>query len=148
VSEAQVRNVLWYVLIAVGAAVLTTGLQLGVVLSGDADILWRPLAATFVTTLFGTLATAAGTAFRPKAGREDISGLVSEVGPTAAKAALEDEAVRQTTGVMTPLSDDDIDRLARRGIELLHEQDSAATPDPWRSRPEWIDDPKVRSPHG
>lgn len=111
-SEAQLRNVLWYVLIAFGAAVLTTGLQLGVVLGGEGEILWRPLAATFVTTLFGTMATAAGTSLRPKAGREDISGLVSEVGPTAAKAALEVEAVKQATGVETTLSDADVGRLA------------------------------------
>lgn len=120
-SQAQVRNVLWYVLIALGAAVMAVGLQFGVVLGGEGEILWRPLAATFVTTLFGTLATALGTSFRPKAGREDISGLVSNVGPAAAKAVLEDEVIRQETGG-SMLSDEDIDRLARRGLELMREQ--------------------------
>lgn len=97
-SKAHLRNVLWYVAIAVGAAVMASGLQLGAVLGGEGEILWRPLAATFVTTLFGTLATAAGTSLRPKAGREDISRLVSNVGPAAAKAVLEDEVTRQETG--------------------------------------------------
>lgn len=94
-----VRNILWYVAIATGGAVLATGLQLGVVLSGTGDIALRPLVATFVTTLFGALATAAGTAFRPKAGREDISDLVTEVGHSTARGALEVEAVKQATGV-------------------------------------------------
>ena len=115
-TEAQIKNVVWYVLIAVGAALLATGLQLGVALSGTDDLHWRPFAATFVTTLFGTLATAAGTAFRPKAGREDVSTLVSEVGPRAAVAALEVEAVKQATGIAANPPDPDAlaDRIVAR----------------------------------
>jgi hypothetical protein len=125
-TTAQTRNILWYLIIAVGAAILATGLQLGAVLSTDDPILWRPLTATFVTTLFGTLATAAGTAFRPKAGREDISALVAEVGRDQATTVLEVEAIRQQTGANAPLSrlsDEDVDRLARRGLEVMREAD-------------------------
>lgn len=121
ISDPTIRNILWYIVIATGGAILATGLQLGVVLAGTDPILWRPLAAVFVQTLFAALATAAGTAFRPKAGREDVSALVSQVGTPSAKAALENEAVRQQNGDLPPLSDEDIDRLARRGIELMRE---------------------------
>jgi len=99
VTTATLHNVGWYVGIAIGAAVLATGVQLGVVLSGTAPIEWRPLAATFTTTLFAALSTAAGTAFRPKAGREDVSELVSLVGPRKAVEALEVEVVKQETGI-------------------------------------------------
>lgn len=126
-TNATLRNILWYVAIAIGAATLATGVQLGVALSGTEDLAWRPLAATFTTTLFGTLMTSAGTAFRPKAGREDVSSLVSEIGPQNAVAALEVEAIKQSTGVDAPmpaLSDEDVDRLARRGLELMREAEA------------------------
>ena len=125
-TNATLQNIGWYVSIALGAAILATGVQLGVALSGTEDLAWRPLAATFTTTLFGTLMTSAGTAFRPKAGREDVSSLVSEIGPQKAVATLEIEAIKQATGVTTVprLSDEDIERLARRGLELMREAEA------------------------
>lgn len=113
-TTAQINNVLWYVAIAVGSAIMATGLQLGVVLAGTDPVLIRPLLATFVNVLFGTLLTAGGTAFRPRAGREDLSSLVSEVGAEKAKDVLAIEAIRQDTGVTTALSDADIGRITDR----------------------------------
>lgn len=103
-TNAQLKNIGMYVLIALAGAVVATGVQFGAVLSGTDEIAWRPLAATFVSTLFAALVTAGGSAFRPRAGREDISGLVSEVGAGQARAVLEVEAVRQQTGIngLTP----------------------------------------------
>lgn len=94
-----VRTVLNYVLIALGAAVLATGVQLGALLSGTDPITWRPLLATFVTTLFGTLVTSGGTALLPRPGSEKLDALAREVGKPAATAALEVEAIKQATGV-------------------------------------------------
>lgn len=98
-TRATLHNIGWYVAISFGAAILATGVQLGAILNGTDPIEWRPLSATFVTTLFGTLMTSAGTAFRPKAGREDVSSLVSEIGPQKAVAALETEVIKQETGI-------------------------------------------------
>jgi hypothetical protein len=122
-TPAQIRNIAWYVAIAVAAAVLATGIQLGTVLSGPDPVLIRPLLATFTVTLFGTLATAAGASFRPRVDRSDISHLVSRVGPEQAKAALEDEAVRQAVGVGTdqPFSVAQVDQIASRLLELRAE---------------------------
>lgn len=100
-TNAQIRNIGLYVLIAVSMAVLATGTQLGAVLSTDAPIAWRPLAATFVTTLFGTLGTAALSAFRPRPGREELASLVSEVGKEKATDVLAIEAIKQQTGIRT-----------------------------------------------
>jgi hypothetical protein len=131
-TPAQVRNILWYVAIAIAGAIMAAGLQLGVMLSGPGDILYRPLAATFVTTLFGTLATAAGASFRPRVDRSDISHLVSRIGPEQAKAALEDEAVRQAVGGDSeqPLSAAQVDQIASRLLELRaeHEADAEGHP--------------------
>ena len=131
-SEAQVRNILWYIGIAVAGAILATGVQLGAVLSGTDPIEARPLLATFIVTLFAALSTAAGASFRPKAGREDISGLVSDVGSAAAKSALEDEAVRQATGnpdARQPLTAEEVDRISDALLKKRAEEIRARFPD-------------------
>lgn len=126
---ATQRNVLSYILIAIGGAVLATGLQLGVALAGDAPILLRPLASTFVNTLFGALAATFGTMLRPSIGKEGIASLVSEVGHNQAKAVLEVEAVKQATGIAPPppLTDADIERITRRGLDLMRQSNHDAT---------------------
>lgn len=134
-TDAQVKNVAWYVVIAIAGAVMAAGLQLGVMLSGPGDILIRPLLATFVTTLFGTLATAAGTSFRPRVDRSDLNKLVSTVGPMQAKAALEVEAARQVAvapvvaldDVLDPSETDQLLKLVRsvgpqRSIRALNDE--------------------------
>lgn len=138
-TEAQFRNAGSYVLLALAGAVLAVGLQFGVMLSGTDPILIRPLLATFVTTLFGTLATAAGSAFRPRAGREEISSLVHDVGVPSAKAALEVEAVKQATGQVDALTAAQLDQLRAALIvplaDELHGDVTAALEQRMRATP-------------
>ena len=126
-----VRNVLYYLLIAVGAAVLSTGVQLGALLSGTDPITWRPLLATFVTTLFGTLVTSGGTALLPRPGSEKLDALAKEVGKPAATAALEVEAIKQATGVggqdLTPRQ---IEELRTKADQILAWNEARAASEP------------------
>jgi hypothetical protein len=139
VTPAQLRNIGLYALIALGGAVLATGLQLGVVLSGDAPILWRPLAATFVSTLFASLATAAGTAFRPRTGHEDVAALVSQVGTEPARAALEVEAVKQATGIASAPLTTEQRRMIVDDLEARLRAQPAESDDPPITRPpRWL----------
>lgn len=92
------QNVGLYVLIALLAAILATGTQLGTTLQGTDPVAWRPLAATFVATLFGTLTTAGLASLLPRAGSELLARLVNEIGKPQAKAALEVEAIKRATG--------------------------------------------------
>jgi hypothetical protein len=77
VSNDQLKNLAWYALYALGGALITTGVQFGVMLTGTGDIEWRPLAATFVTALFGALATAFGTSTLTRVGSEHIAQQVN-----------------------------------------------------------------------
>lgn len=95
-TRAQLVNVAWYVAYAFVGALVATGLQLAQVLAGDGDILWRPLAATFTTTLFGALATALGASRLTRLGSEQIAGQVN---------ALKAEGVPRSQ--MVVLSQDD-----------------------------------------
>ena len=129
---ATQRNVLNYILIAIGGAVLATGVQLGAVLAGDGDILVRPLASTFVNTMFGTLAAVFGAMRLPRAGSEALATLVNEVGKPAAKAALDVVAIKQKTGVgpSPPLDAeeivtrvaDEVERRRKARTQRLREQ--------------------------
>lgn len=93
--STTLRNIGLYVALALGGATLATGLQLGQDLAGTAPIEIRPLAATFVTTLFGTLSTVLGAMFLPRTGSEGLATLVNAVGRPAATAALTEEAAKQ-----------------------------------------------------
>jgi hypothetical protein len=73
----QVKNILYYVLFALAGAVVTTGLQLAVVLAGTDPILIRPLAATFLSSFFGALSTAYASSYRPRLGSEHLSRQVN-----------------------------------------------------------------------
>jgi hypothetical protein len=77
VTPDQLKNVAWYVAYAAAGALVATGVQFGVVLVGTGDIEWRPLAATFVTALFGALATAFGTSTLTRVGSEHIAQQVN-----------------------------------------------------------------------
>lgn len=86
------RNDLNYLLYAIVGATIAAGLHLSMLLAGVDPIAWRPLAATFTSTLFGTLATAYGASKLPRAGRAEVSALVSEVGVDRARTILADRA--------------------------------------------------------
>jgi hypothetical protein len=112
VSNDQLKNIAWYVAYAVAGALVATGVQFGVVLVGDDPILWRPLAATFVTTLFGALATAAGSATRPRTGSEPIAQKVN---------ALRDMGYHRDDLTVVPKANrrPDLDAAAERGTPLV-----------------------------
>ena len=78
-SIAELANLARYVLMALIGAVVTTGMQLGVVLGGEGDIIWRPLAATFTTAFFGALATALGASQLTRFGSEGLSKQVDHL---------------------------------------------------------------------
>lgn len=77
-TNDQLKNIGWYVLYAVAGAVVATGGQLGVILSGTGEILWRPLAATFTVALFGSLTTAIGAATLARVGGEQTAAEVDD----------------------------------------------------------------------
>lgn len=77
VTQAQLINLGKYAGAALLGAVIATGLLLGQVLSGTGAVEWRPLAAVFVSTFFGSLATAVGSSLLPRYGSE---GLAKQVG--------------------------------------------------------------------
>jgi hypothetical protein len=111
-TSDQLKNLAWYALYALGGALITTGVQFGVVLTGTGDIEWRPLAATFVTALFGALATAAGSATRPRTGSEPIAQKVN---------ALREMGYHRDDLTVVPKADrrPDLDAAAERGTPLV-----------------------------
>lgn len=72
-THEQLVNAGWYLVYAVVGALVATGVALGLALSGTDDIAWRPLAAIFVNTLFGTLATAVATSQLTRVGSEGLA---------------------------------------------------------------------------
>ena len=75
-TEAQLRNLGMYALWALIGATVTTGLHLAQVLAGTDPVEVRPLAATFTTSFFGSLATALGASMRPRIGSEPLAAQV------------------------------------------------------------------------
>jgi formate hydrogenlyase subunit 4 len=75
--NAETRNLFSYALYALLGALVATGLQLAVALSGTEDILVRPLLATFTASFFGALSTAIGSSFLPRSGSTGIARQVN-----------------------------------------------------------------------
>lgn len=131
-NAAQVRNLGFYALWAFLGAFVATGLSLAQQLSGTDVIAVRALAATFTTSFFGSLATVAGASQLTRLGSEQIAAQVNALKadgvPRSEMVVLsQDDAAavlatdRTAPGTLPALSDADIDRLARRGLELMHE---------------------------
>jgi hypothetical protein len=135
-SEAQIRNAALYVAYALAGALVATGLQFAAALNAPGPVEWRPLAATFTTSLFGALATALGASRLTRLGSEPIAEQVNELrerGVPRSQMAV----VPMTDRPAPRLSDEDVDRLARRGLELMRERREAETPGP-------LDEPAFR----
>lgn len=108
---------------ALGVAILLSFLgALAQQLPGDDPIRWRQVWLNVIQTILTTAPIVAAGFGLPRLGKEGVASLVSEVGTENAKAALEGEADRQAGAGAPALSDEDIDRLAHRGIELMREQ--------------------------
>lgn len=77
---------------------------------------WRNVLLGVIQTILTTAPIVAAGFGLPRLGRESLSALVSEVGPSVAKATLEDEATRQMTGdphpaVVPDLADEVVARI-------------------------------------
>ena len=83
---------------------------------------WRGVALDVIQTILTTAPLVAAGLGLPRLGKEGVAALSSRVGTPAAIAALADEADRQA-GIPVPtyLTDTDIDRITRRGLELMRE---------------------------
>ena len=75
-NDAQLASFGRSALYAAIAAVVMAGVQFALVLSGDGDLLWRPIAATFMTVYFGALATSIKSGAEPRAGSERLAAQV------------------------------------------------------------------------
>ncbi len=89
----EYRNSAQYMLYAVVGAVIATGLQLSIALAGTGGIEWRPLAAVFAASLFGSLATAFGTSHLVRPGSTAIAAQVD---------ALKDAGVPKREMIVVP----------------------------------------------
>lgn len=111
-TEAQIKNVAWYVAYALAGALVATGLQFAAALNAPGDIEWRPLAATFSTSLFAALASALGASRLTRLGSEPIAQQVDD---------LRDQGVpRRDMGVVdlavvSPMLTRQVKLLAREG---------------------------------
>jgi hypothetical protein len=116
-TNLQAKVYAQYALAALVGALLATGLLLGNVLSGTGAIEWRPLAAVFVSTFFGTLATTVGASFLPKNGHAEIAALADSAGHAAATTALADTVAAQIAGVAsTPFTAEQVQQI----VAALH----------------------------
>lgn len=133
-TDLQARVYAQYALAALVGALLATGLLLGTTLSGTGAIEWRPLAAVFVSTFFGTLATTVGASFLPKSSHIEQSALIDAVGHTAATTVLADTVAAQIAGTqMTPFTPTQVRQVAAAMhgpvVDDLEQRMKAATPD-------------------
>jgi len=95
-NDAQLESFGRSALYAAIAAVVMAGVQFAVMLSGDGDLLWRPIAATFMTTFFGALAVATKTINEPRPGSERLAAQVDAL--TARGVKKRDMKVVPTVG--------------------------------------------------
>lgn len=124
-NAEQLRNLGLYVLWAFIGATVATGLQLAQQLSGTDFISGRALAATFTTAFFGALATVVGTSQLTRLGSEGLAAQVNALKTQGVQKSemvvlSEEDAAVALAAPPASLSDADIDRLARRGLELMH----------------------------
>ena len=142
-TPAQIRNLLIHTGLALASML---AIAVGAALAGGTMPGFRegeffaPAAPTFVAliALLTPILTSAVAATRPKLGQEETSALVKEVGPEAAKAALEVEAIAQQTGasiddrLFTPAQ---VDQIAGRLLELRAEHERVSVDEP---APAWL----------
>lgn len=118
-------NLAYWAAALAGAVLLAFLTSITVNWPEDGSVDWRSVTLDVVQTLVTILPVVLAGLGLPRLGKEGVAALVNEVGTEQAKAALEVEAIKQETGVSGPvrrLSDEDVDRLARRGLELMREE--------------------------
>ena len=95
-TDAQLQSFLRSALYALIAAVVLAGVEFAAMLAGDGDLPWRPVAATFMSVFFGSLATALKSMNEPRPGSEGLAAQVD---------ALRAQGVERADMLVVPAGD-------------------------------------------